>query len=92
MLADLAAGNRLLRLIMFIRSQWHKRRSHLARAWDRHLPAICDKRPASAAHMGVQTQNHDGAAMRSKAEKVNFVPGGRRDEASVGTNVLDLAL
>jgi hypothetical protein len=30
--------------------------------------------------------------MRSKAEKVNFVPGGRRDEASAGANVLDLAL
>jgi len=56
MLADLAAGNRLLRLIMFIRSQLHKRRSHLARASDRHIPAICDKRPASAAHMGVRTK------------------------------------
>jgi len=30
--------------------------------------------------------------MRNKAEKVNFIPGGRWDEASVGTNALDLAL
>ena len=30
--------------------------------------------------------------MRRNAEKVNFVPGGRWDEASVGTNALDLAL
>ena len=35
---------------------------------------------------------HGGAVMRRKAEKVNFVPGGRWDEASVGTNALDLAL
>jgi transcriptional regulator of acetoin/glycerol metabolism len=36
--------------------------------------------------------SYGGAVMRSKAEKVNFVPGGRWDEASVGTNALDLAL
>jgi hypothetical protein len=30
--------------------------------------------------------------MRRRAEKVNFVPGGRWDEKSVGTNALDLAL
>jgi hypothetical protein len=35
---------------------------------------------------------YGGAVMRDKAEKVNFVPGGRWDEASVGTNALDLAL
>jgi hypothetical protein len=35
---------------------------------------------------------HGGRAMRQNAEKVNFVPGGRWDEASVGTNALDLAL
>jgi hypothetical protein len=35
---------------------------------------------------------HGGSAMRRHAEKVNFVPGGRWDEASVGTNALDLAL
>jgi len=35
---------------------------------------------------------YSGAVMRRKAEKVNFVPGGRWDEASVGTNALDLAL
>jgi hypothetical protein len=35
---------------------------------------------------------YGGAVMRSKAEKVNFIPGGRWDEASVGTNALDLAL
>jgi len=33
-----------------------------------------------------------GAVMRRRAEKVNFVPGGRWDDASVGTNALDLAL
>ncbi|SFO87001.1 hypothetical protein SAMN04489713_11092 [Actinomadura madurae] len=30
--------------------------------------------------------------MRRRAERVNFVPGGRWDESSVGTNALDLAL
>jgi hypothetical protein len=35
---------------------------------------------------------HSGRVMRRNAEKVNFVPGGRWDEASVGTNALDLAL
>ena len=35
---------------------------------------------------------YGGSVMRRKAEKVNFVPGGRWDEASVGTNALDLAL
>jgi hypothetical protein len=35
---------------------------------------------------------HGGRVMRRTAEKVNFVPGGRWDEASVGTNALDLAL
>ena len=35
---------------------------------------------------------HGGTAMRRNAERVNFVPGGRWDEASVGTNALDLAL
>jgi hypothetical protein len=34
----------------------------------------------------------DGATMRHRAEAINFVPGGRWDEASVGTNALDLAL
>ncbi len=33
-----------------------------------------------------------GTVMRGRAEGVNFVPGGRWDEASVGTNALDLAL
>jgi hypothetical protein len=33
-----------------------------------------------------------GTLMRRRAEGVNFVPGGRWDEASVGTNALDLAL
>ncbi len=33
-----------------------------------------------------------GSVMRRRAEKVNFVPGGRWDERSVGTNALDLAL
>lgn len=35
---------------------------------------------------------YGGHAMRNHAEKVNFVPGGRWDEQSVGTNALDLAL
>lgn len=35
---------------------------------------------------------HGGPVMRRRAEKVNFVPGGRWDEQSVGTNALDLAL
>lgn len=33
-----------------------------------------------------------GSHMRDRAAAVNFVPGGRWDEASVGTNALDLAL
>jgi transcriptional regulator of acetoin/glycerol metabolism len=33
-----------------------------------------------------------GPVMRRRAEAVNFVPGGRWDESSVGTNALDLAL
>ena len=146
---------------MFTRAQLHRRRSHLARAWDRCIPAICDQRPASAERAGVRTEiiaswersaahimpevpeapladaeetrlawetsplniavrqlesqlqaaaddgevvvavtdpaarilwTYSGAVMRSRAENVNFVPGGRWDEASVGTNALDLAL
>ena len=34
---------------------------------------------------------YGGRVMRRKAESVNFVPGGRWDERSVGTNALDLA-
>ncbi len=34
----------------------------------------------------------EASAMRSRAEMINFVPGGRWDESSVGTNALDLAL
>ena len=146
---------------MATRAQLHRRRSHLARAWDLHIPAICDKRPANAERAGVRTEiaaswersaahilpevheapladaeetrvafhasplsaavrqlrsqlqaaaddgelvvavtdpaarilwTYGGAVMRRKAERVNFVPGGRWDEASVGTNALDLAL
>jgi hypothetical protein len=33
-----------------------------------------------------------GTVMSRRAEGINFVPGGRWDEASVGTNALDLAL
>jgi hypothetical protein len=33
----------------------------------------------------------EGSFMRRRAEGVNFVPGGRWDERSVGTNALDLA-
>ena len=146
---------------MHTRSQLHRRRSFLTRAWDLHIPAICDKRPTNAERAGVRTEivaswersavsimpevaeapladldetrnafhasplsaavrqlegqlraaaddgevvvavtdpgarilwTYGGAVMRRKAEKVNFVPGGRWDEASVGTNALDLAL
>jgi len=146
---------------MFTRAQLHRRRSHLARAWDLHIPAVCDRRPTSAQKAGVRAEimaswersaahvvpdvheaplsdvdetrlawqtsplnsavrqleaqlrtaaddgdlvvavtdpdarimwTYGGAVMRSKAEKVNFVPGGRWDETSVGTNALDLAL
>jgi hypothetical protein len=35
---------------------------------------------------------HGSPVMQRKAEQVNFVPGGRWDEASVGTNALALAL
>jgi len=146
---------------MFTRAQLQRRRSHLSRAWDLHVPAICDNRPTSAARMGVRTEiaaswersaahimpeaheapladadetrhaweqsplqaavrqlelqlqaaaddgdlvvavtdpdarilwTYGGAVMRTRAEQVNFVPGGRWDEASVGTNALDLAL
>ena len=34
---------------------------------------------------------YGGRVMRRKAESVNFVPGGRWDDTSVGTNALDLA-
>src|SRR6266545_1990526 len=34
----------------------------------------------------------EGSVMRRRAHGVNFVPGGRWDESSVGTNALDLAL
>jgi hypothetical protein len=146
---------------MFTRAQLHRRRSHLARAWDLHIPAICDKQPTSATRAGVRPEivaswersaahimpevheapladvdetrrawetsplsaavqqlesqlqtaaddgelvvavtdpsarilwTYSGAVMRNKAEKVNFIPAGRWDEASVGTNALDLAL
>jgi acyl-coenzyme A synthetase/AMP-(fatty) acid ligase len=40
---------------MFTRAQLHRRRSHLARAWDLHVPAICDRRPTSATCAGVHT-------------------------------------
>lgn len=35
---------------------------------------------------------HGSAWMRDRAAQVHFVPGGRWDEASIGTNALDLAL
>ncbi|WP_127479714.1 helix-turn-helix domain-containing protein [Nocardioides pantholopis] len=34
---------------------------------------------------------YGGRVMRRRAERVNFVPGGRWDDRSVGTNALDLA-
>ncbi len=36
--------------------------------------------------------SYGGRTMRRRAEKVNFTPGGRWDEASAGTNALGLAL
>ena len=41
---------------MFTRAQLHRRRSHLARAWDLHVPAICDMRPTSAQQAGVRAE------------------------------------
>jgi hypothetical protein len=148
-------------LIMHTRAQLHKQRAVLAQAWDRLVPAICDRRRTTAARAGVRTEivaswersaahimpevseapladtdetrfawetsplsgavrllesqlqtaaddgelvvavtdpsarilwTYGGAVMRRRAEQVNFVPGGRWDEASVGTNALDLAL
>ncbi len=146
---------------MYTRAQLHRRRSLLERAWNLHIPTICDRRPSNAERAGVRTEivaswersaahimpevveapladldetrhafqtsplsaavrqleshlqaaaddgelvvavtdpaarilwTYGGAVMRRKAEKVNFIPGGRWDEASVGTNALDLAL
>ncbi|MGN2637459.1 GAF domain-containing protein [Nocardia takedensis] len=36
--------------------------------------------------------SHGGRVMRRRAERVNFAPGGRWDEAHMGTNALSLAL
>jgi len=146
---------------MHTRAQLHRRRTLLTQAWDKHVPAICDKRRTNAERAGVRTEivaswersaahimpevyeapladadetrlawetsplsgavrqleselqaaaddgelvvavtdpdarilwTYGGTVMRSRAEQVNFVPGGRWDEASVGTNALDLAL
>jgi hypothetical protein len=146
---------------MHTRAQLHRRRSLLTQAWDKHIPAICDKRRTNATRAGVRTEivaswersaahimpevheapladadetrltwetsplsdavrqlesqlqaaaddgelvvavtdpdarilwTYGGTVMRHRAERVNFVPGGRWDEASVGTNALDLAL
>jgi hypothetical protein len=146
---------------MHTRAQLHKQRALLAQAWDRLVPAICDRRRTTAGRAGVRTEivaswersaahimpevseapladtdetrfawetsplsgavrqlesqlqtaaddgelvvavtdpaarilwTYGGAVMRRRAEQVNFVPGGRWDEASVGTNALDLAL
>ncbi|MGH3202062.1 MAG: hypothetical protein ACRDP5_08435 [Streptosporangiaceae bacterium] len=41
---------------MFTRAQLHRRRSHLARAWDLHIPAICDQQSTSAQQAGVRTE------------------------------------
>lgn len=35
---------------------------------------------------------YGGQAMRRRAERVNFAPGGRRDEQAMGTNAVSLAL
>src|SRR6516162_1360279 len=146
---------------MHTRAQLHRQRTLLTQAWDKHVPAICDKRRTNAERAGVRTEivaswersaahimpevyeapladadetrhlfqasplsaavreleselqaaaddgelvvavtdpdarilwTYGGTVMRRRAEQVNFVPGGRWDEASVGTNALDLAL
>jgi hypothetical protein len=43
-------------------------------------------------HQGRIVWTHGSRVMRHAAERVNFVPGGRWDEPSVGTNALALAL
>ncbi len=43
-------------------------------------------------HTGRIVWTHGSRVMQRSAERVNFVPGGRWDEASVGTNALALAL
>jgi hypothetical protein len=43
-------------------------------------------------HAGRIVWTHGSPVMQRAAERVNFVPGGRWDEASVGTNALALAL
>ena len=68
----------------------HARRVSAVRAWTRFVEdgdlviAVTDD----------QTRilwTYGGRVMRRKAETVNFVPGGRWDEASVGTNALAIA-
>ena len=57
LLQDIGSGQiPALRFWPVSRSQLHRRRSHLARAWDLHIPAICDKRPANAQRAGVRTE------------------------------------
>jgi transcriptional regulator of acetoin/glycerol metabolism len=61
----------------------HARRVSAVRAWTRFV-----------ADGDEQTRilwTYGGRVMRRKAETVNFVPGGRWDEASVGTNALAIA-
>ena len=41
---------------MATRAQLHRQRSLLTRAWDLHIPAICDKRPTNALRAGVRTE------------------------------------
>jgi hypothetical protein len=41
---------------MHTRAQLHRRRSLLTQAWDKYIPAICDKRQANAERAGVRTE------------------------------------
>ena len=41
---------------MHTRAQLHTRRSLLERAWNLHIPAICDRRPTAAPRAGVRTE------------------------------------
>jgi len=55
-------------------------------AWDYDMVV------AVADHRGRILWTHGGRTMLRRAAEVNFVPGGRWDESSIGTNALSIAL
>lgn len=77
------------------RSFWHD--SPLQVAVERvesELRRTCEDGDLVVAVTDAETRilwTYGGRVMRRKAESVNFVPGGRWDDTSVGTNALDLA-